>query len=93
MRAIFIVLIVGVLVVIGLFATGLLHLNQTQPAQVPSVAVRDGAVVTKGGQAPSFEVETGPVAVGTERRDVNVAVPVVRVNRPADQQPVANTAQ
>lgn len=92
MRAVFIVLIVGVVVVIGLFATGLLHLNQTQPAQAPSVAVRDGAVVTKGGQAPSFEVETGTVAVGTEHKDVKVAVPVLKVNRPVDQ-PVANTAQ
>ena len=93
MRAVFIVLIVGVVIVIGLVASGLLHLNQTQSAQAPSVAVRDGAVVTKGGQAPSFEVETGTVAVGTERKDLKVAVPVLKVNRPTDQQPVGNSAQ
>ena len=96
MRAILLILILGVVVLIAAFASGFLHLAQTREAVVPSVAVASNGVVAKGGQAPSFEVESGSVAVGTQQKDValptvKVPVPSVSVNRPAEQAP-ANTA-
>ena len=89
MRAILLILMVAVVAIIIAIASGFLHLNQTQPARAPSVAVGNAGVTTTGGQAPRFEVETGSVSVGTERRDValpkvNVPLPSVRVNRPTD---------
>ena len=101
MRAILLILIVAVLAVILAVASGFLHLNLTQGARAPSVAVHDGAVTTKAGQAPSFEVETGSVAVGTQQKDVTLPrvklpVPSIHVNRPRDtnaQQPASNAAQ
>lgn len=90
MRAILLLLIVAVVAVILAFGSGFLHLNQTQSARVPSVAVAKNGVITKGGQAPSFEVETGSVAVGTQQKavtlpKVNVPIPSLHVNRPAEQ--------
>ncbi|MEO7786294.1 MAG: hypothetical protein ABIR77_00510 [Sphingomicrobium sp.] len=87
MRAFFLILIIAIVGLILAFASGFLHLNQTRSAEVPSVAVTKGGVVTTGGQSPSFEVETGSVAVGTQRREVTlpkVALPLpsVQVNRP-----------
>ena len=98
MRAVLLFLIVVVVAAILAFASGFLHLNQTQSAQVPSVAVANGSVTTKGGQAPSFEVETGSVAVGTQRREVTlpkVALPLpsISINRPGrDAQNAVNAA-
>ena len=95
MRAILLLLIVGIVALILAFATGFLHLNQTQEARVPSVAASSRGVVAKGGQAPTFEVETGSVAVGTQQKQVNVELPVpaLKVNRPVDNatQPPANS--
>ena len=87
MRAIILLLIVVVVGAIIAFSSGFLHLNQTQSAQVPGVTIGNGAVTTHGGRAPSFEVETGSVAVGTQQREVTlpkVALPLpsVQVNRP-----------
>ena len=87
MRAILLLLIILVVAAILAFASGFLHLNQTQSAQVPSVGVSNGAVVTRGGQSPTFEVETGSVAVGTRQREISlpkVALPLpsIQVNRP-----------
>ena len=97
MRAVLVILMVAVVAVIAGFATGFLHLNQTQPARVPSVSVGNGGVTATGGQAPTFEVQTGSVAVGTQRRDVtlpkvNVPLPSVQVHRPTDALAPANTA-
>jgi len=87
MRAILLLLIILVVAAILAFASGFLHLNQTRSAEVPSVALTNGAVVTKGGQSPSFAVETGSVSVGTKQKEVTlpkVALPVpsIEVNRP-----------
>ncbi|MEO5641099.1 MAG: hypothetical protein ABIQ98_04965 [Sphingomicrobium sp.] len=87
MRAILLLLIVVVVGAILAFASGFLHLNQTRSAEVPSVALSNGAVVTKGGRSPSFAVETGSVSVGTRQKEVTlpkVALPVpsFEVNRP-----------
>ena len=87
MRAILLLLMIVIVAAIIALASGFLHLNQTRDSRVPSVAVTNGAVVTKGGQTPSFEVETGSVAVGTKQKEVTlpkVALPVpsVQVYRP-----------
>ena len=95
MRAILLILILAVVGLIVLVATGLLDINQTQPAQAPEVSVTENGVIAKGGQAPAFDVETGTVSVGAEAKNVTVAVPTVQVN-PADgnqAEPTTNTAQ
>ena len=95
MRAIILILILAVVGLIVLVATGLLDINQTRSAEVPQVSVTENGVTAKGGQAPAFDVETGTVSVGSEAANVTVAVPTVQVN-PADgnqAQPATNTAQ
>jgi hypothetical protein len=81
MRAILLLLILAVVGLIVLIATGLLDINQTKPAEVPQVSVTENGVVAKGGQAPAFDVETGTVSVGSEPANLTVAVPTVQVNR------------
>ena len=91
MRAIFLVLMLVIVGLLVLFSTGMLNLNQTEPAVAPSVAVTSNGVTASGGQAPSFDVETGSVTVGTKPANVTVAVPSVEVNKPGNQtQPVTN---
>ena len=95
MRAILLVLILAVVGLIVLFATGLLDINQTRPAEAPKVSVTGNGVTATGGQAPAFDVETGTVSVGTNQANVTVPVPSVRVN-PADGnqvEPATNSAQ
>jgi len=95
MRAILLILILAVVGLIVLVATGLLDINQTRSAEAPKVSVTREGVTAKGGQAPAFDVETGTVSVGAEPANVTVAVPKVQVNR-ADgnqTQPATNTAQ
>ncbi len=95
MRAVILVLILAVVAAIVLVATGLININQTRPAEVPSVSVNSNGVTATGGQTPAFDVETGTVSVGTNQANVTVPVPSVRVN-PADEnkaQPSSNTAQ
>ena len=87
MRAIILLLIIVVVGAIIAVETGLIHLTQTQTAQVPGLSIGNGAVTAHGGRAPSFEVETGSVAVGTKEREVTlpkVALPLpsIQVNRP-----------
>jgi hypothetical protein len=61
--------IVLVLVVAVLVAFGLLRVNQTREAELPSVKV-------EGGQAPAYKVKTADVDVGSK----NVAVDVPKVS-------------
>ena len=77
MRAILLILILGVVALIAAFATGLVDISQTREAHVPSIEANDGAIRAEGGQPPAFEVQTGSVEVGT--REANVAVPKVEV--------------
>ena len=84
MRTIFLILIVAVLALIGLIASGLIDINQTQPAKAPQISASQNGVTATGGQAPAFEVQTGTVSVGTKPANVQVPVPSVEVNRPAD---------
>ena len=95
MRAVLLLLILAVVALIVLIATGLLDINQTRPAAPPQVSVNSNGVTATGGQTPAFDVETGTVSVGTNQANVTVPVPTVRVN-PAEgnqAQPATNTAQ
>ena len=92
MRAIILVLIIGVVALIAAIHFGLVDITQTRPASVPSVAADGGRVTATGGQTPKFEVETGSVGVGRRAQNVTVPsvtvdVPVVEVRRPAKPAP------
>ena len=79
MRAILLVLILAVVALIVLFATGLLDINQTRRPK-PPLSVTGNGVTATGGQTPAFDVETGTVSVGANQTNVTVPVPTVRVN-------------
>ena len=93
MRGVLLILILGVVVLIALVATGLLNINQTRPAEVPKVEATSKGITAKGGQAPGFDVETGTVSVGTKQQNVSVAVPMLEVSPANTQAPATNTAQ
>jgi hypothetical protein len=82
-RTIFFILILAVLALIAAIATGFLDVRQTQSAQVPEISASGNGVTATGGQAPSFDVETGSVSVGTKPANVAVPVPTLSVNQPA----------
>lgn len=84
MRVILFILILAVVALLIAVATGFLDISQTRRAQAPDVSVNRGGVEARGGQVPSFDVETGSVAVGTSR--ANVVVPSVKVVPPDQQQ-------
>ena len=88
MRSIILILILVVVLGIAAFATGLLNLTPTQPAQVPSVAAEDGKLRVQGGQLPKARVEAGKIAVG--QGEATVRVPRLEV-RPAGSQPAQPT--
>lgn len=81
MRAILLILIIVVLALILAVTTGLLHLHQTRSAQAPKVSVSGAGIRTSGGQTPTFDIETGSVAMGVSHRKA----PAVTVT-PANQQ-------
>ena len=83
MRAVLLVLILAVVVIIGAIATGFLDISQVRGARAPDIDASRNGVTATGGQAPSFDVETGSVGVGT--RDAVIKVPEVKVNPPASQ--------
>ena len=94
MRPILLILILAVVVLIALLATGMININQTRPAEVPKVAVSSNGITAKGGQAPAFDVETGTVSVGTKPANVTVPAPAVTVNPAANEaQPATSNAQ
>ena len=100
MRAIFLILIVAVVVIIGAVSLGLIDISQIRGARAPSVEASNGKITATGGQGPKFKVETGSLGVGTRETNVTaptvtVKVPVVEVRRPGDKpQPAeTNTAQ
>lgn len=79
MRPVLLVLILVVVALIGLFATGLIDISQTREARAPNIEASDGTIRAQGGQSPAFEVQTGSVEVGTQ--EANVAVPKIEVKR------------
>jgi hypothetical protein len=92
MRTVIFVLVVIILAVIAAIATGFLDISQIRGGQAPQVSATHNGIVTKGGQAPAFDVQTGSVTVGT--KETTVKVPALEVQKPADQaQAVTNNAQ
>jgi len=87
MRAVLLVLILAVVALIVLVATGLLDINQIRPAKAPEVSVTQNGITATGGQTPAFDVETGTVSVGAKQTNVVVPAPTVTVN------PAGNDAQ
>jgi hypothetical protein len=83
MRAVLLILILAVVALLIAIATGFLDISQTRPAKAPDLSVNGASVTARGGQAPTFDVETGSVAVGT--KPANVAVPTVKVIPPDNQ--------
>ncbi|HUP67719.1 MAG TPA: hypothetical protein VM145_05885 [Sphingomicrobium sp.] len=83
MRTIIFILVIIILVAIAAIATGFVDINQIRGAQAPAVSTTHNGVVTKGGQAPAFDVQTGSVTVGT--KDTTVKVPALEVQKPANQ--------
>ena len=91
MRAILLVLILAVVAIIGLVATGLIDIRQVRGAKAPDIDATRNGVTASGGQAPAFDIETGSVSVGS--RDANVKVPALKVNQAGnDAAPVQNEA-
>ncbi len=72
-RTVLILLAIAALVLLVLFATGILDMNQTKEARLPDVDVS-----AQGGQAPAFDVDAKEVVVGTT--ETNVSVPDVDVD-------------
>jgi hypothetical protein len=79
MRAVLLILVVITLAVIAAFATGFVDINQIRGGRAPEVAATQNGMSAEGGRAPSFEVETGSVKVGTG--EANVTVPKVTVGK------------
>ena len=79
MRAILLILILGVVALIAAIATGFLDISQTRGVKAPAVGASNGTIRASGGQSPAFEVQTGSVGVGS--REANVDVPKIEVKR------------
>ena len=79
MRAILLILILGVVALIAAIATGFLDISQTRGVEAPTVEASNGTIRASGGQSPTFEVQTGSVGVGS--REANVDVPKIEVKR------------
>lgn len=60
-----IIAVVAVLVVIAVFAFGLVDIDQTRETALPEVK-------TEGGQMPAFDVDTADVDVGTTTETVDL---------------------
>ena len=96
MRAIFLILIIAVVALILAVMTGFIDLRQTQPAVAPGIETSNGKIVTRSGQVPAFDVETGSIGVGSGNASValpkvelqpsgtRVAVPSIEVRRPGE---------
>jgi hypothetical protein len=89
MRAVIFILVIVILLVIAGIATGFLDINQIRGAKAPQVAATGNGIMTKGGQAPAFDVQTGSVKVGTQEKTVKV--PTLVVEKPGQNQAAATT--
>jgi hypothetical protein len=86
MRRIILVLIIAVVALIVAIQFNLLSFTQKRAAEVPGVDISSNGITATGGQSPTFEVQTGTVAVGTRNANVAVPVPTVEVRNPAANQ-------
>jgi hypothetical protein len=82
MRTAILILVIIILAVIAAIATGYLDINQIRGAKAPEVSTTQNGIVTKGGQAPAFDVQTGSVTVGSKETTVNV--PALQVKKPGN---------
>lgn len=92
MRAVILVLILAVVALIIAITTGFLDIRQTRSAEAPQVSANGAGVTATGGQAPAFDVETGKVAIGTQPKNVTVAVPKLEVQSPQANQAAATNS-
>ena len=90
MRAILLVLILAVVAIIVLVATGLVDINQVRGVKAPDVSASSNGITASGGQAPAFDIETGSVSVGA--RDATVKVPALKVNPAGNDAAAAQSA-
>ena len=90
MRAVIIILIIIVLAIIAAVASGFLDINQIRGGKAPEVSATGNRVTAKGGQTPSFDVETGTVKVGST--ETTVKVPTLKVE-PAHNQSAENKSK
>ena len=72
MRAVLFVIIIAIIAVVAALATGFLSINQIRGGQPPQVSASSNGVTAKGGQAPSFDVQTGSVKVGSKETTVKM---------------------
>jgi hypothetical protein len=79
MRAILLILMLAVIGLIAAIATGFLDISQTRSARAPDIDATGNGIVARGGQAPSFDVETGSVSIGAQPQNVTVPVPQVEI--------------
>ena len=86
MRKIILVLIIAIVALIAAIQLNLLSFRQDRPAAVPGVEVTSNGITATGGQTPTFEVQTGTVAVGTRDATVAVPVPTLRVRSPGNNE-------
>jgi hypothetical protein len=91
MRAVILILILAVVALIIAVQTGFLDIQQTRGAEAPEINASAKGLTASGGQAPTFDVETGKVAIGSKDQNVTVKVPTVEVQRPAEANQAATT--
>lgn len=89
MRTVIFVLILGIVVFIGLVASGFLNISQIRGGKAPQLSATRNGVTAKGGQAPAFEVETGSVKLGSKQ--TTVSTPTVVIQKPDNNQAAAAT--
>ena len=75
MRGLLILVAVAALALLAAMQLGLIRLDQTQTAALPSVKI-------EGGQAPKFNADVAKVKAGTETKTVEV--PTVSVQKPGE---------
>lgn len=80
MRAILTLVLLAAIVLLVLVMTDVVDIRQTEGARAPAIAIEEG-------QMPSFDVDTAEIELGTERREVELEVPAVRVRGPGDDDP------
>jgi len=92
MRAVILILVIIIIAIIAAIATGFLDINQIRGARAPEVSATHNGIVSKGGQTPAFDVQTGSVTVGS--KEATVKVPSLEVQKPGNQvEPATNNAQ
>ena len=90
MRAVLFIIIVGVLVIIAGVASGFVSVSKIRGGEVPQVTASRNGIVAKGGQAPSFDVETGSVKVGTAQTTMNM--PTLQIQKANQKSATGNSS-